>query len=172
MSENRRLQIEEMEKEKIARRRKALKTLEWLSFIGAGLLIPIIFFLVFGVMGLIIGFLMFILYLVFLYVGTATQEQKASIDRRFEKMADRLHRRFGFLKNFKNRLPSKTGGSFLSKVPGFEKGSSWKKVFAVLFYGIMIMLVVMGVLQGNYFLVLSVFFALVLLFFSIEDEAY
>jgi len=164
--------LTEKEKVNIVREEETMGPGDWVWFILIGLLLPILFFVAFGLPGLIAGLLFFGLYLFLVYVGTLSDQEKDKMEEKAEKIETAVQSRVEIFSTRGQDQPKASQAMSLSSLPGFRTMTPWKMITATFFYILVIVLAIGAITRGFFFIGFVVILAVVILFFSIQDEVY
>ena len=68
---------------------------EWIWFIAWGLLLPMLFYLYYGIVGLLLGLVLFALYLLLVYVSVKTEDERQGLEEKAERLQEFVDRQTG-----------------------------------------------------------------------------
>ncbi len=160
---------EEEMKESMDREKKA-GVFEWIWFISWGLLIPMLFFLFYGIVGLVVGLILFAIYLMIVYISVKPESERHGLEEKAGRLQDFVDSRTDKLNQLNRQAVDSVRRSVIRNIPGFRTQTPWKMVAASAFYVFTILVLLAAFQQGNYGLGLLITLVALLFVSGTQDE--
>jgi len=143
---------------------------EWAWFIAWGLLIPMLFFLFYGFMGLIVGLVLFAIYLTLVYISVKPEAERKGLEDKSERLQIFVDERTEKLHRANREMVSAVRRSIIRNIPGFRTQTPWKMFVASIFYLFTIMILYVAFSQGSYGLAILLALTGILFVSGTQDE--
>jgi ABC-type multidrug transport system fused ATPase/permease subunit len=144
--------------------------LEWVWFIAWGLLLPMLFFLFYGFVGLLVGLVLFGIYLLLVYISVKPESERQGLEEKAERLQNFVDQRKDYLSRFNQKTIESVQRSVIRNIPGFRSRTPWKMIIATGFYLFTILILFVAVQQGSYGLALVIGLTALLFVSGTQDE--
>jgi Ca2+/Na+ antiporter len=143
---------------------------EWVWFISWGLLIPMLFYLFYGIVGLLVGLLLFSMYILLVYISVKPEQERQGLEEKAIRLQDFVDQRRENLARVNRQALDSMQRSVVRNIPGFRTRTPWKMIVATAFYLFTVMILIVATLQGSYGLALLLGLTALLFVSGTQDE--
>ena len=162
--------LEETDKKQSQDSKAKVGVLEWIWFFAWGLLIPMLFFLFYGFVGLLVGLALFGIYLLIVYISVKPESERQGLEDKAERLQDFVDQRKDYLTRLNQKTIESVQRSVIRNIPGFRTRTPWKMIIATGFYLFTILILFVAVRQGSYGLALLMGLTTLLFVSGTQDE--
>jgi Ca2+/Na+ antiporter len=143
---------------------------EWIWFISWGLLIPMLFYLFYGIVGLLVGLALFAIYLFLVYISVKPENERQGLEEKATRIQDYLDRRAEDFSRVNKQTVDAVQRTVVRNIPGFRTRTPWKMIAATAFYLLTILVLLIAVQQGSFALAMILGLTALLFISGTQDE--
>ena len=143
---------------------------EWAWFTAWGLLIPMLFYLFYGFIGLIVGLFLFGIYMMIVYISIRPEEERKGLEEKADRFQRFVDARAESLSQKNRALIFAIRQSVIRNLPGFRTQTPWRMFFASIFYLSSFMIMILAFYEGRFGLALVLAVIGVLFVSGTQDE--